>query len=177
MSVLEILGNALIIRLLNLISKDIIRSAVASFKNECISLPCSDSDLNIYVNYLIKVMRSILRMNNIMVPFKSIVKQVTICGSPSCYSMTVYMIIIILELKFGFLDCDLGIFQIINTISNNYPPPLFQIWRGGGVVAKMSHPNNFPPAAGFFNVSTSFLNVSAHFEIQFFSPSADLGST
>ena len=26
----------------------------------------------------------------------------------------------------------------------------------------------FPPAAGFLNVLTSFLNVSAHFEVQFF---------
>ena len=30
------------------------------------------------------------------------------------------------------------------------------------------HPKIFPPAAGFFSVSTPFLNVSAHFEVPIF---------
>ena len=65
-----------------------------------------------------------------------------------------------------------GVLKRGDSIHNRVvPPPLvpdLHITRGG-LVAKMSHPKNFPPAAGFFNVSTSFLNVSAHFEIQFFS--------
>ena len=34
-------------------------------------------------------------------------------------------------------------------------------------------PKIFPPVVGFFNVLSPFLNVSAHFEVHFFRPSAE----
>ena len=46
-------------------------------------------------------------------------------------------------------------------------PLVFDCLETRVIFAKMPHPNFFPPAAGFFNVSTSFLDVSALFEIFF----------
>ena len=42
----------------------------------------------------------------------------------------------------------------------------------GGILSNCQNPKIFPPAAGFFTVLSSFLNVSAHFEVHFFRLSA-----
>ena len=55
-------------------------------------------------------------------------------------------------------------------IPRDNPPPLVSDWwLTRGVVPNFQIPKIFPPAAGFFRVSTPFLNVSAHLRSQKFS--------
>ena len=48
-------------------------------------------------------------------------------------------------------------------------PPCFRFVKNKGGLSRMwTIAKIFPPAAGFWNVLTPFLNVSAHFEVQIF---------